>query len=162
RRQASPSPGLASARRSVCAPGSRCFYCIAWEFVSRAGERALPAKSLFSFFWLMIRAEEKELTPMTSKSWSLFGKRSDKKRGSDRLRSPRWRLCLEKRVRPRLELLEDRTLLAVWTGADGSSWNDPLNWVGHKVPTDSATFDNTAQFSNCVVDASVSVGDLTL
>lgn len=85
-----------------------------------------------------------------------------------------WRASPEQggrsRFSPRIEMLEDRCLLAnfVWTGAGGnSSWFTAGNWDRNAVPgaADRATFDGTegANRSNATIDnQAVTIEELVL
>jgi hypothetical protein len=66
------------------------------------------------------------------------------------------------RFTPRLESLEDRTLLSIatWTGAKDSAWSNPNNWREGFVPAanDTAVFDDTASNFHVSVDSFFTAG----
>jgi hypothetical protein len=55
--------------------------------------------------------------------------------------------------KPRLEVLEERTLLSVWRGGIDNNWSTPGNWIGGVPgPGDTAVFDSSSP-DHSVVDA---------
>jgi len=66
---------------------------------------------------------------------------------------------------PRLELLEDRTLLnnTIWSGAVNSNWNNAGNW-SNGIPgmNDTAIFNNTAVRGTAVVDTAFTIMGLNI
>jgi len=68
-------------------------------------------------------------------------------------------------LRPRLELLEDRTVPSTiaWDGGptgNGTDWLDPVNWVGDVLPgaTDDVTIGNTGNNPTISLSATTAVG----
>jgi hypothetical protein len=72
-------------------------------------------------------------------------------------RRRQWRRSKPVHYKPKLERLEERTLLStkIWTGAVDSDWSNDGNWNGGAPGLlDSARFDNTAIGTTATVDAS--------
>jgi hypothetical protein len=101
--------------------------------------------------------------------WSRRSKRSGKKSRNTWSQSRHWqRPGPEQRVRPQLELLEDRLTPTSWTNGDLTGvWSDPLNWSDQAVPSpgDTVVFDPTAGlYANtpCSVDQIAAAGTVEI